>query len=166
MEYGDCRLHRYRIVDFVSWVSGEAISRNYEEEAKGRAWIPAYSDPCPNCDDEANWADFAVVVDRSRLESVVQAPLGCFFPENMGVMPLRAGEIPVCQVLPLARNLSCQWEAAASEPLDWDRTARILDTVLGSSFIVLASCNILFASRFSTLAPALSRMSTIISRAT
>jgi hypothetical protein len=96
VKYGECYLYDLRPGDSVKWASGSSAMLNRGTRATGRAWVPAYADrPCPACGDEADWADFAVLVRGDVIESAVQAPLGTIFREDQDVVPLLADERPV-----------------------------------------------------------------------
>ncbi len=91
--YGRRDQDHYALGDAVAWWP-EPDRNEGGGPVQGRAWLPADSDPCPDCGYEASFADFAIVIDGSRLVSVVQAPPGQRFREDIGVVPLRGGDQP------------------------------------------------------------------------
>jgi endogenous inhibitor of DNA gyrase (YacG/DUF329 family) len=93
IKYGACWLRDLHIGDTVRWGPNEGPV--YGKPAKGRAWISAYSYPCPLCGDESDFADFAVIVEGSLLVGVVQAPVGNRFREDENEpLWLGTGELP------------------------------------------------------------------------
>jgi hypothetical protein len=96
-KYGECHLYDYEPGDSVGWGVKGVI---HGEPDQGRAWLPCYSDQCPNCGDESDFADFALIVNRSLLIGAVQAPGGYRFREEVDVVPLLFGEEPKWEAIP------------------------------------------------------------------
>jgi hypothetical protein len=93
IKYGACWLRDLRIGDSVRWGPDEGPI--YGMPATGRAWISAYSLPCPHCGDDSDFADFAVIVEDSLLLGVVQAPVGFRFLEvEAEPIPFGTAELP------------------------------------------------------------------------
>lgn len=98
IKYGECNLYDLRPGDVVGWAKGRSRILNRGTRVQGRAWVPAYSAPCPTCRDDSERADFAVIVQDDVIEGAAQAPLGCYFREDQDVVPLAGGDqpMPVC----------------------------------------------------------------------
>jgi hypothetical protein len=90
--YGKRDQDHYVLGDTVAW--WPEPDWNYGGPVQGRAWLPSYSSSCPDCGYDADFADFAIVIDGSRLVSVVQAPPGQRFREEIEVVPLDGDELP------------------------------------------------------------------------
>ena len=88
IHYGKCQLYHLRPGDAMRWATGQAQAMNQGHPVEGRAWVPAYSNACPSCGDESNYADFAVLINGGMIEGAVQAPLGYIFSELEEVVPL------------------------------------------------------------------------------
>jgi hypothetical protein len=94
IKYGECWQYKYQIGDSVQWATGSRRNLNKGSESEARAWVPAYSSACPHCNDGSDFADFSVVVDGSRIEGVVQAPIGFRFREDQEVVALATDASP------------------------------------------------------------------------
>ncbi len=90
--YGKRAQVHYALGDTVAW--WPEPDWNEGGPVQGRAWLPSDSDQCPGCGYEASFADFAIVIDGSRLVSVVQAPPGQRFRDDIGVVPLNGDDEP------------------------------------------------------------------------
>ena len=86
---------RLQLGDEVRWATVRAHRLNMPDGAAGRAWLPAYSDsPRPSCGDDAEFADFAVILDGDRLVGAVSAPVDHRFEEDRNVVPISIGHEP------------------------------------------------------------------------
>jgi len=95
IKYGACYLRDVQLDDAIRWSSDDGFI--YGRPIKGRGWVCAYSDRCPNCGDESDFADFAVIIDDGVIIEAMQAPMGCRFEEqddDPGIVPLAADERP------------------------------------------------------------------------
>jgi hypothetical protein len=90
--YGKRDQDHYALGDSVAWWPPEHEDWNEGGPARGRAWLPSYSGAFPECGHDASFADFAIIVQESRLVSVVQAPPGQRFREDVEVVPMGAHE--------------------------------------------------------------------------
>jgi hypothetical protein len=95
IKYGACWAHELRPGDAITWTEGAGYV--YGASMKGSGWIPAYSDRCPNCGDESDFADFAVIIADDLIVKTVQAPVGSRFVEDTGeagIFPLAPDQNP------------------------------------------------------------------------
>jgi len=95
IKYGACYQRDARVGDAIRW--GPDDGPIYGTPIRGRGWVSAYSDRCPNCGDESNFADFAVIIDDGVIVGAMQAPMGCRFEEqddDPGIVPLSADQHP------------------------------------------------------------------------